>query len=65
MSRGIVRFINNFEGAYYGKACCSLGVNVKGKIHVERQEVSGMGEFSLFTDPEGRMIGLWKTFKKK
>ena len=24
-----------------------------GKIHVEEQEVSGMGAFSLFTDPEG------------
>ena len=31
-----------------------------GKIHVEEQEVPGMGTFSLFTDPEGRMMGLWK-----
>ncbi len=31
-----------------------------GKIHVEQQEVPGMGWFSLFTDPEGRMMGLWK-----
>jgi len=23
--------------------------------------VPGMGAFSLFTDPEGRMMGLWKT----
>jgi len=22
--------------------------------------VAGMGSFSLFTDPEGRMMGLWK-----
>jgi predicted enzyme related to lactoylglutathione lyase len=28
---------------------------------VEEQEVPGMGAFSLFTDPEGRMMGLWKT----
>ncbi len=34
-----------------------------GKIHVEEQEVPGMGSFSLFTDPEGRMMGLWKTKK--
>jgi predicted enzyme related to lactoylglutathione lyase len=27
---------------------------------VEEQEVPGMGSFSLFTDPEGRMMGLWK-----
>ncbi|MBV8030917.1 MAG: VOC family protein [Actinobacteria bacterium] len=31
-----------------------------GKIHVEEQEVPGMGWLSLFTDPEGRMLGLWK-----
>ena len=31
-----------------------------GKIHVEEQEVAGMGWLSLFTDPEGRMNGLWK-----
>ena len=32
-----------------------------GKIHVEEQKVRGMGKFSLFTDPEGRMMGLWKS----
>jgi uncharacterized protein len=31
-----------------------------GKIHVEEQEVPGMGTLCLFTDPEGRMNGLWK-----
>ena len=31
-----------------------------GKIHVAEQEVPGMGWLSLFTDPEGRMNGLWK-----
>jgi uncharacterized protein len=31
-----------------------------GKIHVEEHAVPGMGWFSLFTDPEGRMMGLWK-----
>jgi len=36
-----------------------------GKIHVEEQEVPGMGAFTLFTDPEGRMMGLWKTVKGK
>jgi predicted enzyme related to lactoylglutathione lyase len=32
-----------------------------GRICVEEQEVPGMGAFSLFTDPEGRMMGLWKS----
>jgi len=31
-----------------------------GTIQVEEQEVPGMGWFCLFTDPEGRMMGLWK-----
>ena len=35
-----------------------------GKIHVEEQEVPGSGSFCLFTDPEGRMMGLWKAAKK-
>ena len=36
-----------------------------GTIHVEEQEVPGMGWLSLFTDPEGRMNGLWKPMKMK
>lgn len=36
-----------------------------GKIRVEEEEVPGMGAFSLFTDPEGRMMGLWTTKKAK
>ncbi len=42
-------------GAYRKKI-----VEAGGVIHVEEQEVPGMGWFSLFTDPEGRMNGLWK-----
>jgi hypothetical protein len=36
-----------------------------GKILIEEQEVPGMGALSLFTDPEGRMMGLWKYAKKQ
>ena len=42
--------------AKYRKKILAAG----GKIHVEEQKVPGMGKFSLFTDPEGRMMGLWK-----
>ena len=35
-------------------------VEAGGQICVEEQEVPGMGSLSLFTDPEGRMNGLWK-----
>ena len=37
----------------------------RGKIHVEEQAVPGMGSFSLFTDPEVRMMGLWKVDPRK
>jgi uncharacterized protein len=35
-----------------------------GKILIEEQEVPGMGTLSLFTDPDGRMMGLWRAGKK-
>jgi uncharacterized protein len=35
-----------------------------GKIHVKEQKVPGMGKFALFTDPDGRMMGLWKPKQK-
>jgi len=46
--------------AAYRKKVVAAG----GKIHVEEQKVPGMGKFSLFTDPEGRMMGLWKAKMK-
>jgi predicted enzyme related to lactoylglutathione lyase len=46
--------------AAYRKKVAAAG----GKIHVEEQQVPGEGSFSLFTDPEGRMMGLWKAAKK-
>src|SRR4051812_31886273 len=42
--------------AAYRKKIVAAG----GQIHVEEQEVPGMGRLCLFTDPEGRMNGLWK-----
>lgn len=35
-------------------------VDAGGKLMVEKQEVAGMGWFSLFSDPEGRVMGIWK-----
>lgn len=36
-------------------------VDAGGKILVEEVPVPGMGSFALFADPEGRVLGLWKT----
>jgi predicted enzyme related to lactoylglutathione lyase len=46
--------------AAYRKKIIAAG----GKIKIEEQKVPGMGKFSLFTDPEGRMMGLWKAKPK-
>jgi predicted enzyme related to lactoylglutathione lyase len=34
-----------------------------GKIIVERMEVPNMGAFSLFEDPDGRVLGMWQQNK--
>jgi uncharacterized protein len=34
-----------------------------GKIVVEKVDVPGVGQLSLFEDPEGRVLGLWKQLK--
>jgi predicted enzyme related to lactoylglutathione lyase len=48
------------ELALYRKKIVAAG----GKIHVEEQEVPNMGWLTLFTDPDGRMMGLWKAKMK-
>ncbi len=40
----------------YAKKITAAG----GKIVVEKQQVPGMGSFSLFADPDGRVMGIWK-----
>ena len=54
-------YISVDDLAAYRKQIVAAG----GKIHVEEQEVPGMGAFSLFSDPDGRMMGLWKTTMQK
>ena len=53
-------YINVDDLAAFRKKIVAAG----GKIHVEDQEVPGMGTLSLFADPEGRLMGLWKPAKK-
>jgi len=35
-----------------------------GRIHKSRQEVPGMGWFTLFSDPDGNIIGLWQAMQR-
>lgn len=34
-----------------------------GKISVDKKDVPGVGSFSLFEDPDGRVLGMWKQNK--
>jgi predicted enzyme related to lactoylglutathione lyase len=34
-----------------------------GKILVDKVNVPGVGELSLFEDPDGRVLGMWKQLK--
>jgi predicted enzyme related to lactoylglutathione lyase len=36
-----------------------------GRIHKSRQEVPGMGWFTLFSDPDGNVIGLWQAMQQR
>ncbi len=53
-------YIDVEDLAAYRKRIIAAG----GKIHVEEQEVPGMGSLCLFTDLEGRMMGLWRQAAK-
>ena len=35
-----------------------------GRMIVEKTEVPGVGQFSLFEDPDGRVLGMWKQMKQ-
>lgn len=35
-------------------------VDAGGKILIEQMEVSNVGAFCLFEDPDGRVLGIWK-----
>jgi uncharacterized protein len=49
-------YIDVDDLAAYRKRVVAAG----GRILVEEQDVAGMGSFSLFEDPDGRVMGLWK-----
>jgi uncharacterized protein len=35
-----------------------------GQIHKSRQEVEGMGWFTIFSDPDGNILAMWQPAKK-
>ena len=49
-------YINVDDLATYRKRVVDAG----GKILVEEMQVPEAGSFSLFADPDGRVLGMWK-----
>ncbi len=45
----------------YGKKIKEAG----GKVIVDKMEVPEVGQFSLFEDPDGRVLGMWKQLQKR
>jgi predicted enzyme related to lactoylglutathione lyase len=43
----------------YGKKIQEAG----GKVIMDKMDVPNVGQFSLFEDPEGRVLGMWKQLK--
>ncbi|MCI0417219.1 hypothetical protein L0222_30985 [bacterium] len=41
------------------ETCVQKIKDAGGKIVVERMEIPNVGAFSLFEDPDGRVMGLW------
>lgn len=44
----------------------SYGAKIRaagGKLLMEKMDVPGVGSFSLFEDPDGRVLGMWKQNK--
>ena len=48
-------YINVDDLDVYGKKVVEAG----GKVVVDKMEVPGVGSFTLFEDPDGRVMGMW------
>jgi predicted enzyme related to lactoylglutathione lyase len=53
-------YIDVDDLAAYRKKIVAAG----GKVIVEEMQVPGIGAFALFSDPDGRVMGLWKQIKQ-
>ena len=56
MPNNLIVYIDVDDLDAYGKKIVAAG----GKVILANQEVPTMGTFSLFTDPDGRVNGIWK-----
>lgn len=56
MPLGVTPYVNVADLAATEKRITAAG----GRIHKSKQEVPGMGSFTIFSDPDGSMLALWQ-----
>jgi predicted enzyme related to lactoylglutathione lyase len=56
MPIGVTPYVNVADLAEKEKRITEAG----GRIHKSRQEVGGMGSFTIFSDPDGNMLAMWQ-----
>jgi predicted enzyme related to lactoylglutathione lyase len=56
MPLGVTPYVNVADLAGTEKRITEAG----GRIHKSKQEVPGMGWFTIFSDPDGNMLALWQ-----
>ena len=53
---GVTPYVNVADLAEKERLITAAG----GRIHKSKQEVPGMGWFTIFSDPDGNMLALWQ-----
>jgi hypothetical protein len=56
MPVGVTPYVNVTDLAEKEQRITAAG----GRIHKSKQEVPGMGWFTIFSDPDGNMLALWQ-----
>jgi len=60
MPVGVTPYVNVADLAEKERRITAAG----GRIHKSKQEVPGMGWFTIFSDPDGNMLALWQPAAK-
>ena len=60
MPIGVTPYVNVADLGEKEKRVAAAG----GQIHKSKQEVPGMGWFTIFSDPDGNMLAMWQAAQK-
>jgi hypothetical protein len=60
MPIGVTPYVNVADLGEKEKRITDAG----GQIHKSKQEIPGMGSFTIFSDPDGNMLAMWQAARK-